>query len=182
MTRWCPSYSCRYDCIFVNVETKIMAKDEENIMIILVLLSFLAVNQPTYRILREGYFIANTRMLNLLKILRHLKKDYLSIILKPSIACVQTSPLPREKKKSGEETCVQKSLLPIFSWGRGDVCSPAKPSSNLSRSWQRVKCAHLHDENWTFGGADGTTTHLKPFLFSHSTLFCTLSWSNRINF
>ena len=146
MSRWCPSYSCRYHCIFVNVETKIMAKDEENIMIILVLLSFLAVNQPTYRILREGYFIANTRMLNLLKILRHLKKDYLSIILKPSIACVQTTPLPREKK-SGEETCVQKSLLPIFSWGRGDVCWPAKPSSNLARSWQRVKCAHLHDEN-----------------------------------
>ena len=113
MTRWCPSYSCRYDCIFVNVETKIMAKDEENIMIILVLLSFLAVNQPTYRILREGYFIANTRMLNLLKILRHLKKDYLSIILKPSIACVQTSPLPREKKNRDKRP-VYRSLFSRF--------------------------------------------------------------------
>ena len=34
MTRWCPSYSCRYHCIFVNVETKIMTKDEETIIII----------------------------------------------------------------------------------------------------------------------------------------------------
>ena len=91
-----------------------MAKDEENIMIILVLLSFLAVNQPTYRILREGYFIANTRMLNLLKILRHLKKDYLSIILKPSIACVQTSPLPREKKIGRRDLCTEVSSPDFF--------------------------------------------------------------------
>ena len=37
-----------------------------------VLLLFLPVNQSTYRILREGYFIANILMLSLLKILRHL--------------------------------------------------------------------------------------------------------------
>ena len=37
------------------------------------------------------------------------------------LACVQTSPLPQKKIGRRDDT----SLLPIFFWGRGDVCTQA---------------------------------------------------------
>ena len=40
MGRWCPSCSCRYHCIFVNVETKIMTQDENIMIIIIIKISF----------------------------------------------------------------------------------------------------------------------------------------------